>query len=175
MRADETQCTVAWLWSSAASQKCLTPNRKKNKNRFWELKLKTFLFKTWFVVRNSISAIKTLPAVILESIRDIINLIWFFYINMAPPTKKERCKECWATGRCFMRRGLYWLCTKCPYMYIYHIYTHTLTRELAQCIREPALGPPAATLQLVRYWQQGRLGELQLGRGLTKQCVSRYF
>lgn len=86
------QRTVAWLWPLAASQKCLTPNMKKNKNQFWELMLKIFLLKTWFVVRNCMSATKTLPAVILESICDIINSIWLFYMNMAPPTKKERCR-----------------------------------------------------------------------------------
>lgn len=53
-------------------------------------------------------------------------------------------------------------------MYIYHIYTHThtLTRELARCIRDPALGPPAATYAAgAVLTQQGRLGDLQLGRG----------
>lgn len=103
---EHTQHTVAWLWPLAVPQKCLTHNMKKNKNQFWELMFKTFLFKIWLVVRNCISATKTLPAVILESIRDFINSIWLFYIHMAPPTKKERCKVCWATGRRFMRSGL---------------------------------------------------------------------
>ena len=93
----------------SSTQKCLTHNMKKNKNQFWELMFKTFLFKIWLVVRNCMSATKTLPAVILKSIRDFINSIWLFYIHMAPPTKKERCKVCWATGRCFMRSGCNWL------------------------------------------------------------------
>lgn len=97
------QRTVAWLWPLAASQKCLTPNMKKNKNQFWELMLKIFLLKTWFVVRNCMSATKTLPAVILESIcetrSDSSTWTW-----LHPP--KRRGADCWATGRRFMRSGL---------------------------------------------------------------------
>lgn len=121
------QHTVAWVWTLAASQKCLTLNMKKNKNQFWELTLNTFLFKTWLVMRNCITATKTLPAVILESIRDFIKSIWLFHIHKAPPTKKEKWKICRATGRCFMRSGIN--CVRSVHICTFIIYTHTSERK----------------------------------------------
>lgn len=136
MRADETTACSGMVVTISSTQKCLTHNMKKNKNQFWELIFKTFLFKIWLVVRNCMSATKTLPAVILKSIRDFINSIWLFYIHMAPPTKKERCKVCWATGRCFMRSGCNWLHRSvhiCTFIIYTHTHTHKLARVLQRC------------------------------------------